>query len=119
LFDSFAYLGSPHTPWSHTLVGWTGEVEELPAPIQTSQTDAWGGTAGHKMPTIPLNKATAPVPVDPFQKPSHPTPDRVVVTRQDRDSLEGQLLTSKFGKILPVWLCEEPESPAGVVTQIG
>jgi trehalose 6-phosphate synthase/phosphatase len=26
--------------------------------------------------------------------------------------LEGQLLTSKFGKILPVWLCEEPESPA-------
>ncbi|KAE8144874.1 putative alpha,alpha-trehalose-phosphate synthase subunit Tps2 [Aspergillus avenaceus] len=116
LFDSLAYLGSDETSWSHTLVGWTGEVEPVPddtvplqqIPINTSA----------KLPSttnstnLPLNKAAAPVPVDANQRlPSHPLLDGFAVSQEDRARLDKQLSSGRYGKIAPVWLSAETEVP--------
>ncbi|EAW09163.1 putative alpha,alpha-trehalose-phosphate synthase subunit Tps2 [Aspergillus clavatus NRRL 1] len=116
LFDSFAYLGSEETKWSHTLVGWTGEVEpiqETPASLQQIPVNA-----GAKLPpalngvAVPLSKAAAPVPVDSSQRPpSHPLLEGFTVPQEDRARLDGQLGSGRYGKIAPVWLSDESEEP--------
>ena len=105
LFDSFRYLSSPTVPWQHTLVAWTGEVERQPA-----RDGQFNDVAPDPMPTPPLNKASAPIPVDP-NKPAQPPLNHIRVTRDDRLRLEDQLRESKFGEILPVWLADETDSP--------
>ncbi|KAF3403783.1 Trehalose-phosphatase [Penicillium rolfsii] len=117
LFDSFAHLASDETRWSHTLVGWTGEVEPVPetkAPLQQIPVNA-----ATKLPTsagaagiIPLNKAAAPIPVNASQKPpSNPLIDGISIEKQDRERLDQQLSTGRYGRILPVWLSDESEEP--------
>ncbi|GAB1196081.1 glycosyltransferase family 20-domain-containing protein [Aspergillus pseudonomiae] len=121
LFDSLAYLGSEDTNWSHTLVGWTGEVEPVPEdtvplqqiPINTSAKlpAAANGTAK------PLNKAAAPVPVDANQRPpSHPLLDGFTVSQDDRNRLDEQLDSGRYGKIVPVWLSAETETPEDTIS---
>ncbi|KAJ5110768.1 Trehalose-phosphatase [Penicillium argentinense] len=98
LFDSFAHLASDNTHWSHTLVGWTGEVE----PILDSK--------------APLQQAAAPVPVNKGQQPpSNPLVDGISVGRDDRERLDSQLRTGRYGKILPVWLSDAQEEPQDAV----
>lgn len=95
LFDSFSYLASSSSPWNHTLVGWTGEIN----PTKTSTIAA---------PQAPVNKGAAPIPVDPkkpIQVPQQPA--TLNITRQDRDRLERQLERDHGGKIVPVWLTDE------------
>lgn len=97
LFDSFSYLASSASPWNHTLVGWTGEIRNLAA----------GGEA-EAPPSQPINKASAPVPVDgktPPQNIAHD--DTITIGREDRDRLEKQLERDHGGKIVPVWLADE------------
>ncbi|KKK14428.1 putative alpha,alpha-trehalose-phosphate synthase subunit Tps2 [Aspergillus rambellii] len=113
LFDSFAYLGSDESTWSHTLVGWTGEVEPLleesvPLPVNTQANSppTLGSTSR------PLNKGSSPVPVDLSQQhPSHAFPEGVTVSPDDRQQLDGQLNSSRYGRIVPVWLSAESETP--------
>lgn len=59
----------------------------------------------------PLSKASAPIPVDATQKPAPPPVDGLQVTREDRHRLEAQFQSSQYGKILPVWLGENADSP--------
>ncbi|KAJ5738284.1 Trehalose-phosphatase [Penicillium malachiteum] len=120
LFDSFAQLASDETPWSHTLVGWTGEVEPIidtKAPLQPIPTN----TAG-KLPPGPnnqapsINKAAAPVPVNAAQQPtSHPLVDGISIGREDREKLDNQLASGRYGRILPVWLSDPSEEPEDTI----
>lgn len=122
MFDSFAHLGSDDTKWSHTLVGWTGEVapiEEEKNPLQQISANAGvkqqfpTGSAG--VPTsIPSNKAAAaPIPVDASQRQhvTHPPLEEIRVGKEDRERLEAQLSSCRYGKIAPVWLTDESEEP--------
>lgn len=95
LFDSFSYLASSSSPWNHTLVGWTGEI----APAQASAASTV---------QIPMNKAAAPIPVDPKQPVAVPQqPLGLHIGREDRARLEKQLERDHGGKIVPVWLVDE------------
>ncbi|KAF1830914.1 hypothetical protein BDW02DRAFT_601239 [Decorospora gaudefroyi] len=95
LFDSFSYLASTSSPWNHTLVGWTGEIANAKtAAVATTQ--------------LPVNKAAAPIPVD----PKHPTQvpqgsGDFRIGREDRERLEKQLERDHGGRIVPVWLVDE------------
>ncbi|KAH4075037.1 hypothetical protein HBH69_002610 [Parastagonospora nodorum] len=95
LFDSFSYLASSSSPWNHTLVGWTGEISTAKS-------------AGDLAVQPPVNKAAAPIPVDP--KKPNPVPQQPTglrIGRDDRVRLEKQLERDHGGKIVPVWLVDE------------
>jgi len=106
LFDSFEYLSSDKTPWNHTLVGWTGEItaaDDLTPPDTPPAT-----TTVSKIP--PLNKSSAPIPLDEFAKPSiEAQPEGVWVSKEDQTRLERSLAHDKGGKIVPVWLADDSE----------
>ncbi|KAK3718025.1 threalose-6-phosphate phosphatase [Vermiconidia calcicola] len=109
LFDSFSYLASPEIPWKHTLVGWTGEIDRIP----NRATDTWmfDGT----MNSAPLNKASAPIPVDPHAKIPQPNESadlRIPVEDQKRLKLE--LERDHGGRVAPVWLVDEADSDDAV-----
>jgi trehalose 6-phosphate synthase/phosphatase len=119
LFDSFSYLSSRKTPWKHTLVGWTGEVQslqEMPSePHQSVPAQEAGGArmnsdaSSHSI-TKSASKASAPAPIYPqIKSPKAPSVDGFTVTKKDRQRLEAQLRTDKNGLVLPVWLSDEVE----------
>ncbi|GAB7365973.1 hypothetical protein MBLNU230_g7301t1 [Neophaeotheca triangularis] len=110
LFDSFSYLSSPESPWQHTLVGWTGEVEKAASSgVETT-------VNGSSMDAIPLNKASAPIPIDSHTKPKQPSDDaaELHITRDDRDALEAQLSRDHGGRVTPVWLHDEIDADKNV-----
>ncbi len=95
LFDSFSYLASSESQWNHVLVGWTGEISS----VQKS--------ASSTIP-VPMNKAAAPIPVDPSQPIHVPQPPASLnIGRDERERLEKQLEQEHGGKIVPVWLVDE------------
>ncbi|RDW68134.1 putative trehalose-6-phosphate phosphatase [Coleophoma cylindrospora] len=106
LFDSFAHLSSDKTPWNHTLVGWTGEItqnEDLTPPDTPPAT-----TTASKMP--PLNKNSAPIPVDGITRPATPTQaEGLLVSKEDQARLERQLSHDKHVKTVPVWLADDAD----------
>src|SRR5947207_10527393 len=57
----------------------------------------------------PINKASAPIPVDLSQNRTYPPVDRICITERDRMRLQTQLHSTKFGPVLPVWLADELE----------
>ncbi|KAM0132086.1 hypothetical protein ACHAP3_006522 [Botrytis cinerea] len=112
-FDSFRYLASEKSPWHHTLVGWTGEinpVEDLTPP----DTPPLGGHPIQSQPPqnrVPFNKSSAPIPVDGVtMPPTPPETDGLFVTSDDRQRLERQLAHQPHGKIVPVWLCDDADT---------
>ncbi|EEH07854.1 trehalose-phosphatase [Histoplasma capsulatum G186AR] len=110
LFDSFSYLASSKTSWNHIMVGWTGEIEQIHTPESGHATSPGQSLPAGTVPTS-LNKASAPVPIDPSEKPSYSFQDGICVTQQDRIHLEAQLRNSRFGRVLPIWLTDEQEYP--------
>jgi trehalose 6-phosphate synthase/phosphatase len=105
LYDSFAYLSSNDTPWNHTLIGWTGEMEEteeLTPPATPPQT-----TTATKIP--PLNKSSAPIPLDDQHPITEPVSEGTRVSKADRERLEWQLSHDNRCKTLPVWLHDDNE----------
>lgn len=115
LFDAFENLASPENPWSHTLVGWTGEIEKSTQQESYFEKRMAAGpehdSLAYDTARAPLSKASAPIPVDATQKPPPPPVDGLYVTKDDRNRLEGQLHSSQYGKILPVWLGDGLDSP--------
>ena len=107
LFDSFAYL-SNKTSWSHTLVGWTGEIrtKQQAKAVSILQADAATPMVAAQAPQ-PINKSAAPYPVN-GTKPIHnvPHPDQLTLTRAERSRLEKLLAQQPDGNFLPVWLPE-------------
>ncbi|KAK1962623.1 family 20 glycosyltransferase [Colletotrichum sublineola] len=106
LFDSFAYLSSDETPWNHTVVAWTGEIETPKDVLSPPGTPP--ATTVH---FSSLNTLSAPVPID--GDPRLPTPppstDGLWLPREDQARLENQLAHSKTIRTVPVWLCDDNE----------
>jgi trehalose 6-phosphate synthase/phosphatase len=108
LFDSFTNLSSDKTPWNHTLVGWTGEItpaEDLTPPDTPPTTT---------VSRAPLNKNSAPIPLDGFTKPVEPPQaEGLWISREDQSRLEHQLAHDKNGRTVPVWLFDDTEGIKG------
>ncbi|KAF2195314.1 glycosyltransferase family 20 protein [Zopfia rhizophila CBS 207.26] len=110
LFDSFSYLASSASPWNHTLIGWTGEIRELPGARPPSSASL-NSMAGQSQ----ANKASAPIPVNRNSAPPQPTQSEGLrVDRADRERLEKQLERDHGGKIVPVWLIDEMDESQDV-----
>ncbi|KAL9122262.1 MAG: hypothetical protein Q9187_001181 [Circinaria calcarea] len=115
LFDAFSHLAGPNTQWNHTLVGWTGEIkatnELLKSPGSVSSLSSASTLSLNKLASMPLNKASAPIPIDGTTRAPPPQShgDGLRVSKTDRQRLEKQLLRDQNGKIVPVWLMDESE----------
>lgn len=109
LFDSFSYLSSAESPWNHTLVGWTGEIEKA----QNAGVDA---TVNGSMDAVPLNKSSAPIPVDSHTKPKQPADEaaELRIDRGDRERVEAQLAHDHGGRVTPVWLYDELDADKNI-----
>lgn len=110
LFDSFSYLSSAESPWNHTLVGWTGEIDkaaEYNAAIINGATNS--AVNAH-----PVNKASAPIPVN-GSKPAMPNEQiELRVPPDDRKRLERQLERDHGGRVAPVWLIDEKDKDGDI-----
>ncbi|KAK4098511.1 glycosyltransferase family 20 protein [Parathielavia hyrcaniae] len=107
LFDAFSYLSSDESPWSHTVVAWTGEIEQPP--------EAWPpqdgpSTTVHLSSLNPLSK---PVPLDGESRPPTPPTDGLWIPKEDMERLENQLSHNKKIKTIPVWLADDVEDNEG------
>lgn len=92
-------------------MGWTGEIRVAPD-AQPTLGDTTSGTNG----ATPLNKASAPIPVDANSKPPQPAHvEGISVDREHRLRLEKQLETDHGGRIVPVWLYDELHEDDDVV----
>jgi len=86
------------------LVGWTGEI--LPSDDLTPPDTPPTTTSISRMP--PLNKSSAPIPLDDDVKPILDAPSEGLwVSKEDQGRLERQLAQDKNGKTVPVWLSDE------------
>lgn len=113
LFDSLAHLGSNETKWSHTLVGWTGEVEpaqDIKVPLQQVPVNVAGKPAAAPN-ALPLDKPAIPIPADGSHKTTYLPQEEMSVSKEDRERLDTQLSSSRYGSILPVWLLDESDQP--------
>ncbi|KAK2616615.1 hypothetical protein QQS21_000438 [Conoideocrella luteorostrata] len=116
LFDSFTYLSSDATPWNHTLVAWTGEIEsahESSASPAESSDQATSSSLSSNHTTVgisSLNALSAPVPVDGNTRlPTPPPVDGLWLPKEDQNKLEYALSHSKTIRTVPVWLSDEAD----------
>ncbi|KAK4153448.1 glycosyltransferase [Chaetomidium leptoderma] len=100
LFDGFSYLSSDDTPWNHTVVAWTGEIDQPSEPSP-------GNTTAHLSARNALSK---PVPINGEKRPpTPPAADGVWIPKADMERLESQLSHHKKIKTVPVWLADDAE----------
>ena len=106
LFDAFTHL-STNSSWNHTLIGWTGEI----TPRRNLRRAQGGSSGSSDSPFVPLNKASAPIPLDTSSRRKAPAlpPDAIELSKTDRQSLEKKLAQESCGRIVPVWLFDESE----------
>ena len=106
LFDSFAYLSSDGTPWNHTVVSWTGEIDSPHevAAAGEQPSDRHGNSARQAS----LNALSAPVPIDGARLPTPPPVDGMWMPQTDQTRLEYQLAHMPV-KSVPVWLSDEAD----------
>lgn len=105
LFDSFSYLSSDDSPWNHTVVAWTGEIDH---PAEISPPDTPPSTTVN---VRPLNVLSKPVPVhvDAKRPPTPPAVDGLWIPKEDMQRLENQLSHNKNIRTVPVWLADDAE----------
>ncbi|KFG79505.1 putative trehalose-6-phosphate synthase/trehalose phosphatase [Metarhizium anisopliae] len=122
LFDSFAYLSSNATPWNHTLVAWTGEIDSpQETPVSSAASSGQAPSSNLSGQTTvgisSLNALSAPVPVDGTTRlPTPPPLDGLWLPKADQAKLEYALSHSKTIRTVPVWLSDEADdSEDGVV----
>ncbi|CAK7229926.1 hypothetical protein SCUCBS95973_007396 [Sporothrix curviconia] len=103
LFDSFSYLSSDQSPWNHTVVAWTGEINHPVDMISPPDTPPTSATVA------PLNALSAPIPVDGNQPqpPVQTDSDTLYIPREDMQHLEQQLMRDPRIKVAPVWLADD------------
>ncbi|QIW98478.1 hypothetical protein AMS68_003996 [Peltaster fructicola] len=100
LFGSLQYLASAESHWNHTLVGWTGEFD-----YAAGKGPRATGADGSHTNAVPLNRASAPIPVDSSRKPQPADePSEIKVSAKGRERLERQLEREAGGRVAPVWL---------------
>ena len=106
LFDSFDFLASPDSPWKHKLVGWTGEIDR----VVSFGGHGPGANGITTIETGPLNKASAPVPVNPHAKPAHANEQSDLrIPADDREKLAKLLSQEHEARVTPVWLPDETD----------
>ncbi|KAH6653245.1 glycosyltransferase family 20-domain-containing protein [Truncatella angustata] len=106
LFDSFSHLSSDESPWNHTVVAWTGEIE-APRDVSTPPDSHPDTSHMHG-----VNALSAPVPIDGVTPPSPPTQDGLWIPREHQVELEQKLSQHKMIKTVPIWLSDEDEQSA-------
>ncbi|POR35315.1 Trehalose-phosphatase [Tolypocladium paradoxum] len=112
LSDSFAYLSSDATPWNHTVVAWTGEIEHPHDDAAAAWLPNFPGVAT-TVGASSLNALSAPVPVDTGTRLLTPPPlDGLRISKDDQTRLEYQLSHSKTIRTIPVWLADDAEAAA-------
>jgi len=105
LFDAFSYLSSDDSPWNHTVVAWTGEIDAPVEPISPPSTPP--RTTLH---VSALNNLSKPVPVNgESAPPTQPIAEGLWIPREDVSRLEQQLSHDKRIKTVPVWLADEAD----------
>lgn len=124
LFDSFIYLSSEKTPWNHTLVGWTGEIEPVYQPpanlIATeSMSSSLSNISRHgedQRLSLSAPKASVPPPVHkPQTRQYNARVDGLSIPQDARQQLETRLVNDHNGRILPVWLSDgSADSPTDI-----
>jgi trehalose 6-phosphate synthase/phosphatase len=65
---------------------------------------------------VPLNKNSAPIPVDAFAKPAPAQADGLHISKEDKAQLERQLAHEKGGRTIPVWLADDEGVTDGGIT---
>lgn len=106
MYDSLSYLASRDSPWRHTLVGWTGEIDRL----KEQQQGLPGAAASNSNPS-PFNSASAPIPVQPQQSQGQQHEfTNLRIPHDDRKALELELERDHGGRVAPVWLWDEIDS---------
>ena len=91
-------------------------MEDLPRPPKSPPPHApIAGMSLNKIVSTPLNKASAPVPIDGSTRAPTPQPhgEGIRITKEDRRCLEDQLRHDEGGKIVPVWLLDEVDEANG------
>ncbi len=104
MFDSFSYLSSDQSPWNHTAVAWTGEVEASSDPLSPPNTPP---TTTANIPAA--SSLSAPVPIPGTTPPQQPTADGLWIPREDKEKLEQQLSRDERIKTVPVWLADNDD----------
>jgi trehalose 6-phosphate synthase/phosphatase len=107
LFDAFSYLSSDEAPWNHTVVAWTGEIEQPTEPWPPQNPP---NTTVH---LSSLNALSKPVPLDGESRPPTPPTDGLWIPKEDMQRLETQLSHNKKIKTIPVWLADDAEGHGG------
>jgi len=103
LFDSFVYLSSDESPWQHTVVAWTGEIDR---PLDHQTPDA----TPHSTANIPgATHLSAPIPVPGDAPPTPPAVDGLFISAEHKAKLETQLSHDVQVKTVPVWLCDDDD----------
>ncbi|KAK4931733.1 threalose-6-phosphate phosphatase [Elasticomyces elasticus] len=104
LYDSLSYLASAESPWNHTLIGWTGEIERS----VPKAPGAVSGAANSSLHAHPINQYSAPIPTDATHQHGEPSSDlnEMKIPASDRSRLEKQLERDHGGRVYPVWLSD-------------
>ena len=103
MFDALAYLASPSSSWKHTLVGWTGEVNQALAH------DASGQNANE----TGVNAVISSGASSPTSQYVHANSDQasksyeVQIPLEHRRSLQVQIERTCGGRVVPVWLADQ------------
>ncbi len=84
-------------------MGWTGEIVEAKSDILSPPASPTGATRTG----VPLNKASAPVPVEASERPPSPHGDGVWISKADQARLEHQLAHCEHGRVVPIWMADE------------
>lgn len=102
LFDSFAHLSSAESPWNHSVVAWTGEIES-PQVVPYSPDTPPDTSNIHG-----ANALSAPVPLD-GAPPTPPLQDGLWIPHEHQLDLEQKLSHHKAIKTVPIWLSDDDE----------
>ncbi|KAI0404774.1 trehalose-phosphatase [Xylaria palmicola] len=111
LFDALVHLSSDESPWNHSVVAWTGEIE-----YSYENMASPAGTAQDATATPALSHLSAPIPLDDDLPPTPPNTDGLWVSREHQKNLERLLAEDKRLKTIPVWLSDDDEADEDGIT---